>query len=233
MPTYSSLIQIKGLRDGLLISLGEGDWDYIRALLFTQIDERSAFFTGAKLALDVGFHVLRVASMTSLRDELSERDISLWAVVSESPQTVNTAQLLGLATRISKQRPNDISRKKAQKITTGKDDSALWVQKTLRSGARVTYSGNIVVVGDVNPGAEVVAGGNILVWGRLRGSVYAGADIDGEHQAQNAEAFICALTMTPSRLQIASEIRNPVDDEKSKKTVKIFYKDDKFHTEVW
>ncbi|MBT7781753.1 MAG: hypothetical protein HN741_02380, partial [Anaerolineae bacterium] len=113
MPT-SSLVQIKGLRDGILITLGSGEWDYIQALLFTQIDERLGFFTGAKLALDVGSHSLRVANMTALRDKLSEREISLWAVVSESPKTVNTAQLLGLATRISMQRPNEGSPKKAK-----------------------------------------------------------------------------------------------------------------------
>ncbi|HIE24554.1 MAG TPA: hypothetical protein EYP74_00985 [Anaerolineales bacterium] len=229
----SSLIQIKGLRDGILISLGAGDWDYIQALLLTQIDERSAFFTGAKLAIDVGTHALRVAELSRLRAQLSERDISLWAVVSESPKTVNTAQLLGLATRISKQRPNEMPPKKVKEVDVGKDDSALWVQKTLRSGARIEYAGNIVVMGDVNPGAEIVAGGNILVWGRLRGSVYAGADVDGQNPAQNAEAFVCALTMTPSRLQIAGEIRNPVEDQKSKKAVKIFYKDDKFHVKTW
>ncbi len=227
----SSLIQIKGLRDGILISLGAGDWDYIQALLFTQIDERSAFFTGAKLALDVGTRTLRVAELTKVRDELSERDISLWAVVSESPKTVNTAQLLGLATRISKQRPNEMPREKVAEKSKG--DGALWVQKTLRSGARVSYAGSIVVMGDVNPGAEIVAGGNILVWGRLRGSVHAGADVDGQKPAQNADAFVCALTMTPSRLQIASEIRNPVEDGKSPKAVKVFYKDDKFHAEAW
>lgn len=227
----SSLIQIKGLRDGILISLGAGDWDYIQALLFTQIDERSAFFTGAKLALDVGAHGLRVAELTRVRDQLSERDISLWAVVSESPKTVNTAQLLGLATRISKQRPNEMPREKI--VEKSKGDGALWVQKTLRSGAQVSYVGNVVVMGDVNPGAEIVAGGSVLVWGRLRGSVHAGAEVDGEGSAQNADAFVCALTMTPSRLQIAAEIRNPVEDDESQKAVKIFWKEGRFHSEKW
>ena len=233
MTLSSSLIQIKGLRDGLLVSLGAGEWDYLQSLLLTQIDARSAFFGGAKLALDVGSHSLRVADMTALRDQLSERNISLWAVVSESPQTVQTAQLLGLATRISKQRPNEISHEEVKDVGTGKDDAALWAQKTLRSGTRIEYAGHVVVMGDVNPGAEIVASGNILVWGRLRGAVYAGADVDEQNPAQNAEAFVCALTMTPSRLQIASEIRNPGEDGKSKKAVKILLKNGKFHAEEW
>ena len=228
----SSLIQIKGLRDGLLISLGAGEWDYLQKILFTQIDERLTFFSGAKLAIDVGSQSLRVANMTQLRDQLSERDISLWAVVSESPQTVNTAQLLGLATRISKQRPSEMTREKMPASKTGKD-SALWVEKTLRSGTRIEHVGHVVVMGDVNPGAEIVASGNILVWGRLRGAVHAGADVDQRNPAQNANAFVCALTMTPSRLQIGAEIRNPDEDETSKKSIKILLKNGKFHAEKW
>ena len=232
MNSSDPLIQIKGLRDGLLISLGAGEWDYLQKLLITQIDERLAFFGGAKLAIDVGLQALRVADLTKLRDQLSERGISLWAVVSKSPQTVQTAQLLGLATRISKQRPSEMPREKVQEAKTDKD-AALWVQKTLRSGTRIEYAGHIVVMGDVNPGAEIVASGNILVWGRLRGAVHAGAGVDQRHPSQNKDAFVCALTMIPSRLQIASEIRNPGEDRKSKKAIKVSLKDGKFHADEW
>ena len=54
MTSQNDLIQIKGLRDGLLISLGAGEWRDLQTLLFQQIDERSAFFRGARLAVDVG-----------------------------------------------------------------------------------------------------------------------------------------------------------------------------------
>jgi len=87
MNTNTDLIQIKGLRDGLLVTLGAGEWGELQNMLFAQIDERSTFFQGARLALDLGDQILRVAEMSKLRDELSEREISLWAVVSESPKT--------------------------------------------------------------------------------------------------------------------------------------------------
>ena len=230
MHSNTNTIKIKGLRDGLLVSLGAGEWGELQTLLFTQIDERSAFFRGARLALDVGNQPLRVAELSKLRDGLSEREVSLWAVVSESPKTVQTAQLLGLATRISKQR-------KAEKlpppvVDAGSDETALWIQRTLRSGTRIEYPGNVVVMGDVNPGAEIAAEGNVLIWGRLRGSVHAGA-VFRTGASQKQDAFVCALTMNPTRLQIASEIANPSKDETSKKPIKMFLKDGKFIIEAW
>ena len=231
MNQNSDIIQIKGLRDGILVSLGAGEWHELEALLFTQIDERSAFFRGARLALDVGEQSLRVAEMSKLRDGLSEREVALWAVVSESSTTIQTAQLLGLATRISKQRKAEKPSIPEEK-DIGKDNGALWVQRTLRSGTRIEHSGNVVVMGDVNPGAEIVAEGNVLVWGRLRGSVHAGAAFR-TGVSQNQGAFICALTMNPTRLQIASEISNPSKAKPSKNPQKMSLKDGKFIVEAW
>ena len=222
MTSQNDRIQIKGLRDGLLVSLGAGDWADLQVLLFAQIDERVAFFRGARLALDVGEHILRVADLSTLRDELSERDVSLWAVVSESPKTVQTAQLLGLATRISKQRPQ--VQAQTPVVAESSNSDALWVERTLRSGTRVEFDGHVVVMGDVNPGAEIVASGDILVWGRLRGSVHAGAS-SGE------SASVSALEMKPTRLQIASEIGNL--PKMGKGPQKIILKDGKFLAQGW
>ena len=222
MTSQNDLIQIKGLRDGLLISLGAGEWAELQSLLFQQIDERAAFFRGARLAIDVGDQILRVTEMSNLRDELSERGVSLWAVVSESPKTVQTAQLLGLATRISKQRP--AAQVEVPVVEEKAGSGALWIEKTLRSGAHIEFDGNVVVIGDVNPGAEIVAGGDVLVWGRLRGSVHAGA-------SQQEGASVSALEMKPTRLQIASEIGNlPKMGEGPQK---IILKDGKFLAQGW
>ena len=56
--------------------------------------------------------------------------------------------------------------------------------------------GHVVIIGDVNPGGEVVAGGDVVVWGRLRGLVHAGA-------TGNPEAWVCALQLAPMQLRIA------------------------------
>ena len=56
------------------------------------------------------------------------------------------------------------------------EDSTLLVRRTIRSGQRLHYDGNVVVMGDVNPGAEIVCSGDILVLGALRGVAHAGAE---------------------------------------------------------
>lgn len=52
----------------------------------------------------------------------------------------------------------------------------LYIQRTLRSGQSLKSDGNIVIIGDVNPGAEIIAKGDITVWGVLGGIAHAGSD---------------------------------------------------------
>ncbi len=195
MDEQASIVHIKGLRDSLLVSLTDASWEEQSAALLAQIDGQPGFFHGARLALDVGSQVLKVNDMVELRDHLSERSVSLWAVVSESPTTEKTAQLLGLATRISRPRPEERHAVEPQDIT---DETALFLNKTLRSGTRVEFGGHIVVLGDVNPGAEIASEGNVIVWGKLRGVVAAGTK-------GNENAVVCALDLFPMRLQIARQ----------------------------
>ncbi len=205
MDETPSFLQIKGIRDGLLITLADAPWAELEAAFISHIDEKPAFFQGARVALDVGEQVLRVAEMSKLRDALSERGISLWAILSDSPTTETTAQNLGLATRISKPRPVEVP------VESGElpENAALWLRQTIRSGQRIEFAGNVVVFGDVNPGAEIVAAGSIIVWGRLRGVVHAGAQGD-------EQAVVCALVLSPTQLRIAGEIAvSPEHEEKT------------------
>ena len=218
----NNLVQIKGLRDGLLVTLGEAGWEVLHAALLTQIDAKSDFFKGAKVALDVGKQELHVSEMTGLRDELSERGIILWAVISQSSLTETTAQNLGLATRLSKIRPDT----PVPVQVSPTEDSAMWVKRTLRSGVRLEYEGNIVVMGDVNPGAEVVAGGSVIVWGRLRGVVHAGAKGD-------KEAVVCALDLSPTQLRIAAEIATTPERRSVAYPEMARLKDDHLVAEPW
>jgi septum site-determining protein MinC len=195
MDELISTIHIKGIRDGLLVSLPVGEWDGQSGALLAQIDGQPDFFRGARMALDVGSQVIRVNELVELRDRLSDRSVSLWAVISESAATEKTAQLLGLATRISKPRPEELPSMDARNVP---EESALFVQRTIRSGTRIEYPGNVVVLGDVNPGAEIVAGGSIIVWGRLRGAAHAGA-------AGDENSVVCALELAPMRLEISGK----------------------------
>jgi septum site-determining protein MinC len=200
MDENPAVINIKGIRDSLLATLGSGAWSDLQSALVESIDERPAFFRGARLALDVAGQVLHVAELTALRDVLSERGISLWAVLSESPVTEQTAQNLGLATRLSKPvRPEASPQAAREAAGEAPENAALWVQQTVRSGQKIVYEGNVVIMGEVNPGAEILAGGSVVVWGRLRGVVHAGAQ-------GNQQAVVCALELSPTQLRIAGEI---------------------------
>jgi septum site-determining protein MinC len=77
--------------------------------------------------------------------------------------------------------------------------STLYHDATLRGGQSVHHSGNVVIVGDVNPGAEIVAFGDIAVFGRLAGVAHAGA-------GGNAAARVMAFDLDPTQLRIASFI---------------------------
>lgn len=69
------------------------------------------------------------------------------------------------------------------------------VRHTIRSGQRLSHSGDLIIVGDVNPGATVTAGGDVMIFGWLRGTAYAGQPEDGARA-------IYALRFDPSQLRI-------------------------------
>jgi septum site-determining protein MinC len=190
-------VQIKGIREGLLVILGEGSWDEVHQALLQQLDLQADFLRGARLALDVGNHILKAVDLGQLRDQLSDRGLSLWAVLSNSPTTEQTAQTLGLATRISKPAPDRVIQ--SVKTTVDGGEGAVLVRRTLRSGFSIKHPGNVIIIGDVNPGAEIVAGGDVIVWGHLRGMVHAGAEGDDQ-------AIVCALDLAPTQLRIAGHI---------------------------
>ncbi len=216
-------VQLKGIREGLLVTLGEGDWSDIQDSLLEQIDLQGEFLRGAKLILDVDNHILNAATMGKLRDELSEKGLSLWAILSNSPTTEQTAQDLGLATKIHQAHPNQ----EARPVDSSVDgDEAVLVRRTLRSGNSINYPGHVVVIGDVNPGAEIIAGGDVVVWGRLRGMVHAGAE-------GNLEAVICALDLSPTQIRIADKISIPPQDRNEKYPEMALIREDQVIAEPW
>jgi len=190
-------VQIKGIREGLLVVIGEGGWEDVRTSLLDEMDRQAGFLKGARVALDVGNHVLKAVDLGGLRDALSEREVNLWAVLSSSPTTERTAQALGLATRLSKPGLEREIRTLDTSLQSG--EKAVLVRRTLRSGYSLQFAGHVVVIGDINPGAEVIATGDVLVWGRLRGMVHAGAE-------GNEDAIVCALDLIPTQLRIAGQI---------------------------
>ena len=216
-------VQIKGIREGLLITVPDGEWPNIQDELLVEVDKQADFLRGAKLILDVENHILNAATLGKLRDMISDRELSLWAVLSHSPTTEQTAQALGLATRIHQAHPDESSRP----IETNLDgDEGILVRRTMRSGNSLEHTGHITVIGDVNPGAEIIAGGDVVVWGRLRGVVHAGAEGD-------PKAVICALDLAPTQLRIADQISIPPQDRGEPKPEIALIRDGQVVAEPW
>jgi septum site-determining protein MinC len=191
-----AVFQIKGINDGLLITLGEGDWPILREQLLQNIQQRSAFFQGARVALDVGSQVLKAAELGALRDKLGDFGITLTAVISTSGTTEKTALMLGIATQIQPAKKAVVIPTQVKEPTTLIGEEAVFLQKTLRSGSRIESQGSVIILGDVNPGADIIAKGNVIIWGRMRGTAQAGSDGD-------ETAIVCALEMTPMNIRIA------------------------------
>lgn len=82
----------------------------------------------------------------------------------------------------------------------------LYLNQTLRSGQTVTSDGNIVVIGDANPGSEIIARGDVTVWGVLGGIAQAGSK-------GNVNACIRALKMNAIQLRIANLYARRVNKE--------------------
>lgn len=94
-----------------------------------------------------------------------------WTVYDAA--TLESLKALGIPTG----EPVSEKRRKKDRSTPG----ALLLIRSLRSGQRVEHDGDVVIIGHVNDGAEVLAGGSICVWGRLKGTAHGGLDGSGEH----------------------------------------------------
>ncbi|MBH0157712.1 MULTISPECIES: septum site-determining protein MinC [Fictibacillus] len=93
---------------------------------------------------------------------------------------------------------------KAEAEEMRKDAQVVTVSKVVRSGQVLDIQGDLLLVGDVNPGATVMATGNIYILGSLKGIAHCGTK-------GNEEAIIAASVMKPSQLRIAHHINRAPD----------------------
>ena len=116
---------------------------------------------------------------------------------SSSPKTIVSAQSLGYKSQFiienSSKNTSEINKKN---LTFSKTH---FHQGTVRSGEYLESPGNLLILGDVNPGAKVSAEGNIIIWGKLLGIAHAGTK-------GNSNATISALQLRPVQLRIAKKI---------------------------
>lgn len=194
-------IAIKGTSNGLVITIGSGVWQGLVEELDSQLGQKAAFFKGGRVALRVGPRQLTRTQLELVGETLNQHNVTLWAVESDDQGTQQAAVQLSLETTVTPSKPRT-----SQSRDTKNNGDSLVIRRTLRSGQILNHPGHVVIIGDVNPGAEIQAGGDVIVWGRLRGSVHAGVK-------SGSKAIVCALQLSPMQLRIGTHITlSPADD---------------------
>lgn len=194
-------VTFKGTRHGIALVLqAEAEFSAVLAELREKLAKAGDFFAGAAVTVTVG-RPLAPAEATDLIQVLCvEHGLRLAGVANPAapPAPAGHAALaearrIAPAGRRSPSRPED-----------PKQEETLLVRRTVRSGQRITFDGNVVILGDLNPGGEVVASGDIIVLGTLRGTAHAGA-------SGNTAAVVTALRLIPTQLRIAHLITRAPD----------------------
>lgn len=189
----SDLVSIKGGKEGLRLHLDEeADWPSLLAALRTQFDQGGNFFAGARLIVDVGSRPLNEQQLSEVLTLMQQHGLQPEALAASARESRNAARAAGLTAR-------PVPQRMPAPAGVANESEATLVTRTVRSGQILRHPGHITLIGDVNPGSEVIAGGSVVVWGRLRGLVHAGA-------LGNRSALICALELQPTQLRIADVI---------------------------
>ncbi|ADL07510.1 septum site-determining protein MinC [Thermosediminibacter oceani] len=172
-------VVIKGTRDGISIILHhQSNFEVIKNTIFEKLQRGGGFFKGGQARLLVKDGNISQDEFEQLETIL--RDFGLHLRKDKPVRTIP--------------------------FPSPPQPDTLILKKTLRSGQRIAYSGNVVVVGDVNPGSEIIAKGDILVFGALRGMAHAGAEGD-------ENSIVVAFRLQPTQLRIAHVISRPPEEK--------------------
>jgi septum site-determining protein MinC len=163
-------------------------------------------FRNAPVSLDLGWRELLPDELSMLHEFLIQEHVRLQGIISSSLATRKLAEgagikviigRLGLSEHYSRTSKKGEEEKKSTPVPAGEE--TLMMRKTIRSGQRIEFKGNVVIQGDVNAGAEIIATGDIIVLGSLRGMAHAGSE-------GKKSSVVVAFSLEPTQLRIASLI---------------------------
>jgi len=179
-------ISVKGLTIPALLIKLDSKISFDKNLEEIREKLNSSFFQGSVVIIDPDGLKLNAEQEKKLEELLKQHN----------------SQILGY-----KIKEKEKEEKKNQHISNiSKEKSLKIVNKTIRSGQRIEHDGDILILGDVNPDAYIIASGNIIVMGKLRGIVHAGAN--GDERAE-----VIALKLQPQQLRIAWHFTRAPDEE--------------------
>jgi septum site-determining protein MinC len=204
MSTSKTTVSIKGTKSGLQIVLDDGlPFDEALEQLAARLEATDAFFQGSRVALDIGERIVSREEWSRLEENLRRKNLILTAVLAAREESRRAARSLGIPlVTESRHETYGADRRRSRPEGDGASEG-LFIRQTLRSGQIVRYPGSVTIIGDVNAGAEVIAEGDVIVWGSLRGVVHAGASGD-------EKAIVGALHLAPTQLRLAGHVaRSP------------------------
>jgi septum site-determining protein MinC len=191
---------LRGSRTGLLLTLEPGYvWSQVLEVLAASLAESPTFFQKSVLSLDTRRRPLEASELEELQVLLAPYAMTFKEVGSDDLHDPRS-----LPSGAARPAPSGDTTPTLA-IRASDATNALFTQRTIRSGQRLRYESSVVILGDVNPGAEVIAGGSVVVWGALRGTVHAG-------YPGNEEAVVCALVLEPVQLRIGTFASRPPED---------------------
>lgn len=187
-------VTFKGTKEGLLIMVkADLDFPLIKEKIEEKLKNSGNFFSGASVQIDLGDKYIGEQETEEIKNLIASFGLNLGKVMDPKDRKEDKKEENGL----------DFWNKGHD---LGEMANSLLIKRTLRSGQRINYDGNIVILGDVNPGAEVIAAGDIIVLGKLRGVAHAGA-------GGNEESIVMAFRLQPIQLRIAQYITRSPDSE--------------------
>jgi septum site-determining protein MinC len=187
----------KGTKNGIVVVLDENtSYDEIKSALAEKTKAAKDFFKDAKTAITFRGGNLSEAQESELLEIInSNTDLNISFVVNEddAPQFSQP--------KFTKKPEDDgkLNQLLSEALVTAKKNLTTFHKGSVRSGQSIRFPGSIVVIGDVNPGGELIAEGNIIVLGILKGMAHAGCS--GSH-----DCFVAAINMRPTQLRIAELI---------------------------
>ncbi|MBW4696861.1 MAG: septum site-determining protein MinC [Aphanocapsa lilacina HA4352-LM1] len=197
-------VTFKGTLEGLRLLIPVAlPWEEVALQLQHRLNAGERLWQGgAVVILEVGERLLDGLQLRAVTEMLAAQQLHLRRVCTVRRQTAVAAAVAGLSVEQQEAPPEENSDKPP---ALREQAEPLYLQTTLRSGMSLVHPGTVIVVGDVNPGAEIVADGDILVWGTLRGVAHAGAH-------GNTRALIFALRLRPIQLRIADRVARASDE---------------------
>lgn len=185
-------LQIKASRDGFtLVPSPDASIESILANLREKLSESREFFQRSAMTLDLRFKPLRTDEILQIHNLLREKAN---VKVTEIRMEEDLSFFLDRGGKSSV--PSRPSRPAVP------ENAPMIVRNTCRSGVRIVSPSDCLILGDVNPGAEIVALGDVVVFGSLRGIAHAGS-------GGNRSARIWALSIEPSQIRIADLVAVP------------------------